>query len=656
MTAKEIIDKAVNILRKDPGISGSQVVEQLAWIIFLKYLNDRPDFRAMVYKGEVSREYTWEFLMEKVHSDGYRSYEELSEWVHDQFSYFQKWGYQSGYYRVGEIFEILKNRFESDLNLAEVLHDVNGLDFSQMDSDKNDIFDYLLSKYPDRRERVVPENLIRTLVRVLHPSREEKIYDGAFGQGDFLIAAYKYLKKQNHTGEQSYDPSQQLYGAEKNGTEYALSLIHMMMTGLENPNVYQRDPLYADGHEERYDVILSFPPFGYKDRDWHSTMNVELKYLLHYMKDLDRMRYGRAAVILPEKFFLTMDKEYIYVREKLLNAYNLHTVLSLPAGAFAPYTRIKTSVLFFDTSRPSSSIWYYECGLESGKNKTPGLDKKDLKEFERLFESRESNGRNAWMKDKKELYMSNIAASNPYLNDVSEMPEPEEVWKDLYHRTQELRSLYDDFFRLTERIFSGPKVEDKNEEVYKTKLGDMVTVLRMGVARSSKTEEAETVNYLTMNDIDELGRIRADVSHVVGELNEDQILRKGSLVLINVGTKIGQLSYVEEDLPLLLGGAFMLIQVNENIILPHYLLYYWWYLKAAGYLDRLITRGTTQQKIITSNVRELEIIYPPLHRQREIVEKLNKVFSSVDDLICKEKERIENFSQLKNALLGNIFR
>ena len=48
------------------------------------------------------------------------------------------------------------------------------------------------------------------------------------------------------------------------------------------------------------------------------------------------------------------------IKEKLLTECNLHTVVRLPNGVFAPYTGIKTNLLFFTKGEPTKTVWYYE--------------------------------------------------------------------------------------------------------------------------------------------------------------------------------------------------------------------------------------------------------------------------------------------------------
>jgi type I restriction enzyme M protein len=68
---------------------------------------------------------------------------------------------------------------------------------------------------------------------------------------------------------------------------------------------------------------------------------------------------GRAAIVLPDG---TLFGEGIKsrIKRRLLEECNLHTIVRLPKGVFAPYTTIKTNILFFIKGEPTKEVWFYE--------------------------------------------------------------------------------------------------------------------------------------------------------------------------------------------------------------------------------------------------------------------------------------------------------
>ena len=69
------------------------------------------------------------------------------------------------------------------------------------------------------------------------------------------------------------------------------------------------------------------------------------------------------------------------IKKLLLDTCNLHTVVRLPNSVFAPYTGIKTNILFFEKGAPTKEVWYYEVPLPAGVkafNKTKPMKLEDF--------------------------------------------------------------------------------------------------------------------------------------------------------------------------------------------------------------------------------------------------------------------------------------
>jgi type I restriction enzyme M protein len=102
---------------------------------------------------------------------------------------------------------------------------------------------------------------------------------------------------------------------------------------------------------------------------------------------------GRAALVLPDG---TLFGEGVKsrIKEQLLQECNLHTIVRLPNGVFAPYTGIKTNLLFFTKGQPTQHIWYYEHPYPPGVknyNKTKPI-RIDEFELEKAWWGTEADG------------------------------------------------------------------------------------------------------------------------------------------------------------------------------------------------------------------------------------------------------------------------
>ena len=124
---------------------------------------------------------------------------------------------------------------------------------------------------------------------------------------------------------------------------------------------------------------------------------------------------GRAALVLPDGF-LFGEGIKTRIKEKLLEECNLHTIVRLPNSVFAPYTSIKTNLLFFTKGTPTQNIWYYEHLLPAGVkayNKTKPMK---VEEFEPLATWWGSEADNFSMRTKSEhawqVSLADIKARN----------------------------------------------------------------------------------------------------------------------------------------------------------------------------------------------------------------------------------------------------
>jgi type I restriction enzyme M protein len=100
------------------------------------------------------------------------------------------------------------------------------------------------------------------------------------------------------------------------------------------------------------------------------SKSTEVLFMQHIGEVL--ARGGRAAVVVPEGFLFRGGPDQ-RVRKDLLEHFDVRAVLSLPAGAFLPYTGVKTNVLFIDRrkdERTTEDVWFYELTNDGYELKT----------------------------------------------------------------------------------------------------------------------------------------------------------------------------------------------------------------------------------------------------------------------------------------------
>jgi type I restriction enzyme M protein len=166
----------------------------------------------------------------------------------------------------------------------------------------------------------------------------------------------------------------------------------MLLHGVDVPVSIRHDntltrPLRDYSAKDRVDVVVTNPPFGGMEEDGiesnfpatfrtRETADLFLVLIMHLLKD-----GGRGAIVLPDG---TLFGEGVKTRikEKLLTECNLHTIVRLPNGVFAPYTGIKTNLLFFTKGEPTKEVWYYEHPYPEGYKSYSKTKPIRIEEFE----------------------------------------------------------------------------------------------------------------------------------------------------------------------------------------------------------------------------------------------------------------------------------
>ena len=376
------------ILRNEAGCSNElDYIEQTSWLLFLKYLDDleteREDEAALdgkEYRRLITGFNRWSVWAAPKKANGERDVINVrtgDDLVVYRFRKFKDSASSSDTleYKIGEIFDELRNKINSGYNMREIINKIDSLHFQSAD-DKHE----MTVLYEDKIKRMgnagrnggeyyTPRPLIRTIVKVVNPRIGETVYDPACGSAGFLCEAFNYMQEQIKSVADS-DTLQKstFYGKEKKGLPYIIATMNMIFHGVAAPNIVRgntlTENLAAIQQRDRKDVILANPPFGGSERA-EVLQNFDIRtgetaymFMQHFIKMLKVN--GRAGIVIKNTFLSNGDAAA--VRRKLLEECNLHTILDLPQGVFTG-AGVKTVVLFFTKGEPTRKIWYYQLNL-----------------------------------------------------------------------------------------------------------------------------------------------------------------------------------------------------------------------------------------------------------------------------------------------------
>ncbi len=265
---------------------------------------------------------------------------------------------------------------------------------------QGDVYEYLLNEIGQSGKNGqfrTPRHLIQLMCEILDPDWTDTICDPACGTGGFLLGAYQHIltkysskdflqKDENGfirgtMGDKITKDTvwknlkeKTFYGFDIDQTMVRIGLMNLMLHDISVPKIEHIDTLSNkyEGHEkdEQYSIVLANPPFtgridkgGMSDKFRIPGTQSELLFIDRMVRMLKPG--GKAAIIIPEGVLFGTGKAQKKAREILLKDTQLEAVISLPSGAFQPYTGVKTAILVFTKVELESKkyhtdkVWFY---------------------------------------------------------------------------------------------------------------------------------------------------------------------------------------------------------------------------------------------------------------------------------------------------------
>jgi len=401
------------------GISNPlNAIEQMSYLIFMKRLED----------DDISREQNAKLLGEEFTSIFSKEELKWSVWT-------QMPGDQMIDYVRDEVFPFLRklNGGEKSIYskymknasfaiptaslLAEAVKIINDMHIKEQNRDtKGDIYEYLLGQLSTAGKNGqfrTPRHIIKMMVELLNPKYGDKICDPACGTAGFLVSAFEHIlknntsedlvKEGNFAGDKLNDNQwrilrdETLYGYDFDDVMLKISLMNLMMHGINNPNVEQKNTLSKRFDESNcYEVILANPPFkGSIDESdigenfRTKTKKTELLFLELIYNLLNNS--GRCAVIVPDGVLFGNSKAHTNIRQLLLEKCRLDAVISMPSGVFKPYAGVSTAIMYFTKGESTKDVWFYDMqadGFSLDDKRTSQPEKNDIPDILSKFKNR----------------------------------------------------------------------------------------------------------------------------------------------------------------------------------------------------------------------------------------------------------------------------
>ena len=453
MAINNFVKRIQDVMRNDAGVNGdAQRIEQIVWILFLKIYDAKEelwefhddDYKSIIPEGLKWRDWavdkkdgealTGDALLDFVNNTLFPTLKDLE--IDEETPMNQ--------IIVKYAFEDANNYQKDGVLLRQVVNIIDEIDFTEYKERHEfgllyESFLKDLQSAGNAGEFYTPRAVTDFMVKVVKPVLGEKIADFACGTGGFLTSALAELDKQVENSLDNRELySKSIYGIEKKALPHLLCVTNMLIHDIDEPNILHGNALEIDYKDlrkmEPFDIILMNPPYGGSEKDSvkinfptelrsSETADLFMNVIMYRLK-----KNGRCAVIIPDGFLFGTDNAKYNIKKKLFSEFNVHTVVRMPHSVFAPYTSIRTNILFFDNTEPTKETWFYRVDMPEGyKNfsKTKPMKLEHFNEALNWWENREEIEVDGFPKAKK-YSVEEIAAKN-YNIDLCGFPHEEEV-------------------------------------------------------------------------------------------------------------------------------------------------------------------------------------------------------------------------------------
>ena len=389
MATNSFVKRIQDITRKDAGVNGdAQRIEQMSWLLFLKIYDSREEVWEIEdddYESIIQEDLKWRNWAHTEKGEQVMTGDELLDFVNNKLFKGLKEIEISPDMPVRKqivkaAFEDANNYMKDGVLLRQVINVVDEVDFNSPEDRHlfNDIYESILKDIQsagNAGEFYTPRAATDFIAEILQPKLGERMADFACGTGGFLTSTLNILAKQRETVEDTEKYNNAVFGIEKKAFPHLLAVTNLFLHEIDDPEIIHGNTLEKNVRDyteaDKFDIIMMNPPFGGSELDAiknnfptdlrsSETADLFMAVIMYRLK-----QDGRVGVILPDGFLFGNGVKNT-LKKKLIEEFNLHTIIRLPHSVFAPYTSIHTNILFFDKTKKTEDTWFYRLDMPEG--------------------------------------------------------------------------------------------------------------------------------------------------------------------------------------------------------------------------------------------------------------------------------------------------
>ncbi|MCT7847223.1 MAG: type I restriction-modification system subunit M [Lactobacillus iners] len=251
--------------------------------------------------------------------------------------------------------DVLPKNYASPDLAKQVLGDVVDIFTNRIDmSDKKQsedllgrTYEYCIAKFAEKEgksggEFYTPSSIVKTLVSILKPFDNCRVYDCCCGSGGMFVQSAKFIRA--HSGNRG---SISIYGQEANADTWKMAKMNMAIRGIDaDLGPYQADTFTNDLHPTlKADFILANPPFNYSPWNQEKLLddvrwkygtppagNANYAWIQHMIHHL--APNGKIGLVLANGALSSQSCGEGEIRQKIIEDDLIEGIISLPPKLF----------------------------------------------------------------------------------------------------------------------------------------------------------------------------------------------------------------------------------------------------------------------------------------------------------------------------------
>lgn len=256
-----------------------------------------------------------------------------------------------------------KNYASPDLD-KKILGDVvdiftNSIDMSNTEASEDMLgrtYEYCIAQFAEKEgkgggEFYTPASIVKTLVAILHPHENSRVYDPCCGSGGMFVQSEKFIKQHSDKRSKDRNTNVSVFGQEANADTWRMAKMNMAIRGIDaNLGPYQADTFTNDLHKTlKADYILANPPFNY--HPWHQeelqddvrwkygvppANNANYAWIQHMIHHL--APNGKIGLVLANGALSTQTSGEGEIRKNIINDDLIEGIVAMPTQLFYSVT------------------------------------------------------------------------------------------------------------------------------------------------------------------------------------------------------------------------------------------------------------------------------------------------------------------------------